>query len=144
VRAFNFFVPGQAIPKASCRTANGHTYIPKKSRTYMASVASHCARAHKGFIYDGPLRLTVVVFVKRGKTVTRDMPSVKPDYDNILKAIGDGISEAGSCWADDSRVVESHCYMTYAKDGEPEGVVVQVEEVCEDMARPALFDLRSY
>ena len=131
VRSFTFFVPGPAIPKASARTASGHTFIPERSREYMALVASHCARAHEGFVYDDPVCLTVVVFAQRGKSVTRPMPSVRPDYDNILKAVGDGVSKAGS-WTDDSRVVEWHGFMTYARVGEPVGVRVTVSEVDND------------
>lgn len=57
-------------------------------------------------------------------------PSVKPDLDKLVRAVGDAISKA-EAWADDSRLVSLYARKEYASSTEPAGVSVVLSEVPE-------------
>ena len=54
----------------------------------------------------GPVTLTAVFVLPRPKTVKRTHPHVRPDLDKLLRALLDGITDAGCVWTDDAQVVE--------------------------------------
>ena len=106
------FVPGFIVPKQSARfTRSGRTYQPKHVVAYKAlvSVVVSTARGRRSFA--GPVSVVLVLVMPRtGATMTRSSPTgriphdVKPDVDNLTKALLDGITSGGA-WVDDAQVV---------------------------------------
>lgn len=52
---------------------------------------------------DEPVKVFVVFYMPRPKTVKRALPSTKPDLDKLLRAVGDGLGDG--VVKDDSRIV---------------------------------------
>jgi Holliday junction resolvase RusA-like endonuclease len=76
---------------------------------------------------DGPLALSAVFWMPRGKTVRRGEPTVPPDTDHLLRALGDALTQAGAI-ADDARIT---CFRyvakRYADVEHPPGVAFYLE-----------------
>lgn len=66
-----------------------------------------------------------------GKTVTRRFPITKPDIDKLLRAVCDGITDAG-VWKDDAQVIRVVMEEVY---GRAPGVHVTVREMSEEPTR---------
>lgn len=76
-------------------------------------------------------------YFHRPKTVKREQPTVKPDLDNCIKSILDGLNPhqetygiTKGAWADDGQVVEIHAVKRYT-DGE-EKAIVRIEDYEHD------------
>ena len=138
-----FFVPGQPIGKGRARSAARRAgdrilirhYTPEKTKSYEEAVAMHGHVAMAGRPpLVGPLavvldiRLQVPASWSRAKRADalagRLLPTGKPDKDNVIKAIYDGLN--GVCWVDDAQVCEGVQRKRYA--AEP-GVTVEIEEL---------------
>lgn len=74
---------------------------------------------------NDPVELTVVFFLPRPKTATRELPSVTPDLDKLIRAVGDSLTDAGIL-ADDSRIVAIQAQKLYADDRRP-GALIRVK-----------------
>lgn len=114
----SFFVPGEAIGKGRPRvtTIGGHArmFTPKKTADYETLIAETAQEAMKGReLIGGPvlmelaIRMPVAASWSKKKTAAAldgdVMPTKKPDADNVLKAICDGIN--GIVFKDDVQVV---------------------------------------
>lgn len=113
-----FVVPGEAVGKGRPRvtTIGGHArmFTPKKTANYesLIAVAAQQAMQDRELI-AGPvmveLRIKVAIAASWSKKKTQAaldgevMPTKKPDADNVLKAICDGIN--GIVFKDDVQVV---------------------------------------
>ena len=91
---------------------------------------------------DGPLSLDVVFVMPRPQAMTwktrpnpRCLHAKKPDLDNLLKALKDGLTACGA-WRDDSQVACCHACKTYASGGErgEAGESPHVEVIIEELA----------
>lgn len=65
---------------------------------------------------DEPVKVFVVFYMPRPKTVKRALPSAKPDLDKLLRAVGDGLGNG--IVKDDSRIVGWYVEEFYDDDGE--------------------------
>lgn len=74
--------------------------------------------------YDGPLHIGVTFYLPRGKTVNRELPSVKPDLDKLQRALGDMLTIAGII-TDDARITRWSPRKRY---GDPATVIHMIEE----------------
>ena len=54
--------------------------------------------------------------------------TVKPDIDNLVKAVMDALTTAG-WWIDDTQVWSLSTSKQYAAKGEPSGVYIQAHEI---------------
>ncbi len=121
-----FTVPGEPVPKARAkvgRIMHGPlkgkpiARTPQKTVVYENKVAMFAQQAREQVgiteLLDVPIRLTVMIFVARPASATARqlVPDKKPDYDNILKALGDGAE--GALWKNDSRIVAGSWDMRY-------------------------------
>jgi Holliday junction resolvase RusA-like endonuclease len=81
-------------------------YTPTGYRKYKSIIQSAIRRqlGDDFQVLDQPVSVEIMFHMKRPKSVTRDLPSVKPDLDNLLKAILDGMN--GIVWRDDALVCE--------------------------------------
>jgi len=59
----------------------------------------------------------------RGKTVKREMPTVPPDLDKLIRAINDSATDAGII-EDDSQVIEIVAYKFYEAENLPIGALI--------------------
>lgn len=111
-----FVVPGAPHGKARARsTRSGHHYTPPETRAYEESVAWAIKRAMGACRpIVGPLRveLTAIYPIPASWSKKRQaeaaawrlVPAVKPDLDNVAKAICDGGN--GVAWVDDAQIVD--------------------------------------
>ncbi len=139
MRKISFFVPGppQGKQRARTVTVNGRrmSYTPQKTRDYERLIAQ-CFRKAGGFLF--PEGEPVFLFVSAafpvpksyGKKKAMDCrsgrrcPLVKPDGDNILKAVSDALN--GLAYPDDSHLVWQAVFKRYAEIPENVGITVSL------------------
>ena len=113
-----FVVPGEAVGKGRPRvsTIGGHArmFTPQKTANYETLIAMAAQQAMAGReLIGGPVLVEMKILVsvaaswskkKTAEALAGDvMPTKKPDADNVLKAICDGIN--GIVFKDDVQVV---------------------------------------
>ena len=129
-------IPGTPQGKARPRfSRTGHAYTPDETRRYEARVAvlgkyAMCNRD----IMRGAVKISILAAfpvpvsysLKRRAACLQgcERPAKKPDMDNIIKIICDGLN--GIAWKDDAQVVEVSATKTYA---EFPSVTVYIEEL---------------
>ena len=118
--SFSFFVPGEPITEGSTRAfASGQRVVVTHDRgpelaLWRLAVKDAALKAAReaGWEprYDGPVRVTVIFYLPRPKSVpaSRYWPHVKPDLDKLVRAIGDALApyKRPGVLRDDSRIVE--------------------------------------
>lgn len=67
---------------------------------------------------DEPCELIVNFYMPKPKTTTRPSPSVAPDLDKLIRAVGDSLTDSGIV-TDDSRIVRISARKLYAQGIEP-------------------------
>lgn len=102
-------------------------YTPSET----AAEEREIARLYKGGKASGPVRVTVRVFLPLPKSRPKRMESepctVKPDADNIAKAVLDALN--GIAYEDDAQVVELHVYKEDRRRGIGPHTKVEVDEL---------------
>ena len=74
---------------------------------------------------DEPCELIVNFYLPKPKTVDRHLPSVSPDLDKLIRAVGDSLTDSGVV-IDDSRIVRISARKLYAEGIAP-GATIQVK-----------------
>ena len=142
---YTLFVGGEPRPKGS------KSLIPTKSGRYimveaadlnkgkslkrwMKAVGDVCEREIRKPM-EGPIEVTMVFFMARGKTVKRPLPSVKPDIDKLVRATLDGMQSIA--FEDDSRVCILEVNEHYETEGPfGQGCLIRVGQIdIDEMAR---------
>ncbi len=118
LKPVSFVVPGEAVGKGRPRvsTIGGHArmFTPQKTANYETLIAMAAQQAMAGReLIGGPVLIEMKIMVsvaaswskkKTAEALAGDvMPTKKPDADNVLKAICDGIN--GIVFKDDVQVV---------------------------------------
>lgn len=113
----SFEIPGDPVakarPRATMMMGRAHLYTPAKTEKYEARVAIFAQQAMAGRpVFEGPVALSVTAlfpippsWTKKRQAAARagaEHHTKKPDLDNVLKAIKDGLN--GVAWKDDSQV----------------------------------------
>ena len=135
-----FTVPGQPVGKGRPKTAVrggkfAHMYTPEKTVNYEGLVSMAGKEAMCGQIpMTGPLLVTLEIVLqvpaswsKKKQAAALEgivLPTKKPDLDNVIKAIFDGLN--GVCYMDDVQIVESHQRKIY---GVKVGVKVGIKPI---------------
>ena len=105
-------IPGiphaQGRPRATNRGKHAGVYKDKDSRQYEQNVAAIAFnQLPKDWeLIEGAIELTLIFKLVRPKSVSekkRPLPIVKPDLDNLIKSIKDGLN--GIVWHDDKQIV---------------------------------------
>lgn len=126
----------QPVPKARPRfTKTGRTYTPKTTAEYEHLVADTyraCAKIAGAEITDRPVLLSIVARYAIPQSARRkrlpdklhsgDPCTARPDIDNIVKAVLDGLN--GVAYKDDAQVYGLYSQKVYA---ESSSVTVSVE-----------------
>ena len=117
-QAVSFIVNGLPIAqprhRAACRGGFPKMYIPKTHavHSYKSAIIEKAIANISGMI-EGAVKLDCLfVFKATRKNQISQYRISKPDLDNLVKAVMDGITQAGERghgWADDAQVVELHC-----------------------------------
>lgn len=118
LKPVSFFVPGEPVGKGRPRvtTIGGHArmFTPKKTADYETLIAEVAHESMQGReLIAGPVMMELAIRVpvaaswskkRTAAALTGEvMPTKKPDADNVLKAICDGIN--GIVFCDDVQVV---------------------------------------
>jgi Holliday junction resolvase RusA-like endonuclease len=129
---FAVFVPGKPRGKGRPRfSKGGHVYTDKETVSYENWVAERVREFTKGeLLYPRPTPVVVEVLVNLAKPKSKSQyvwwVVTRPDLDNIVKSILDGLNRS-NVWEDDSQVVRISASKTYAARGEEPGVIVGVK-----------------
>lgn len=129
----SFFVAGIPVPQGSKKAfvVGKRAVIVDVKPELLAAWRQQVTRvafsvfAFRGPV-DGPCRVDAAFVLPRPASVKRDLPSVPPDLDKLLRAVFDGITQAENVWPDDSRVVEAHTSKVY---GAAPGVHVTITPI---------------
>jgi Holliday junction resolvase RusA-like endonuclease len=119
-----FKIEGQPQGKGRPRfTKSGHAFTPQATRDYEFLIASEYKES-KGEMFDGNVRVNIKAYYKIPKATTKEKrgliergllkPAVKPDIDNVIKAILDGLNSVA--YHDDNQVVYVDGEKFYAEE----------------------------
>lgn len=128
--ARNFIIQGEPVAKGRPKLSRYGTYTPKKTKEY----EEHIKQEWRKNGYKEPLTGAVMVDItfyrsiqkssskaaKTAKLTGKVKPTVKPDLDNYIKAVLDGLN--GLAWVDDSQIVNISATKEYSL--EPKTVVL--------------------
>jgi Holliday junction resolvase RusA-like endonuclease len=116
MKQFSLRIPVEPVPKERPRfTRYGKVYTPSKTQSYEKAIGYYWEQATQGFKFERDQAVCVnVVFglpipKSASKRKKEDMLNdtikhiKKPDVDNLLKSVLDGLN--GIAWADDSQVI---------------------------------------
>lgn len=129
-----FFVPGKVQGKARPRfsSRSGTVYTPGKTKSYERQIAEAYEAQH-GPCFEGSVMVVIeAVFpipkswprAKKAEALAGKLPPGKPDIDNILKVVLDGLN--GIAYEDDKQVVLTQCKKVYADTNRTAGLQVHV------------------
>lgn len=129
---FPIIIPGECIPQGSksVNRKTGHMFDANPRLKAWRKEAGVALQLYTGTWfgawepYDGALHVDVTFYLPRGKTVTRELPSVKPDLDKLQRALGDMLTIAGII-TDDARITRWSPRKRY---GEPRTVIHLIEK----------------
>ena len=135
--ARNFVIPGEPVAKGRPKLSRYGTYTPKKTKEYEEHIRREWQSNGFKEPLTGAIKVDIVFYrgiqksgskaVKTAKLTGRIKPTIKPDLDNYIKAVLDGLN--GLAWVDDSQIVEIAATKEYSL--EPETVVLIWEEAEE-------------
>lgn len=125
LRTIRLEIPGIPVGKERPRfTKRGHAYTPDKTRKYEGRVAAAFYDSReKAFQKGTPIVVDVIARMpipkstskkKRLELLARKKMLKKPDIDNIVKAVLDGLN--GLAFPDDSQVWKIYAYKIYAEE----------------------------
>ena len=129
----SYFVAGPPVPQGSKKAMihphtrramliddNADELKPWRARVKYETIVAWRGRRQ----IKGPVKIELEFRMLRQKSVTREYPDVRPDIDKLMRAIFDGITEAGA-WEDDSRVCKTSATKIYCTS-QP-GVAITIE-----------------
>ncbi len=132
----SFFVPGTPVAKGRPRAYkmhNGHigTYTPDKTVDWERKVRSYAYDVKPATPLDGPLTVCIEFTLLKPKSVSkkRQFPSVKPDLDNLEKAVLDAMN--GLIYTDDALICRKYGAKWYTNDASQVGVSVEIKTMEE-------------
>ena len=130
------FIPGKPKGKQRPRVVRGHAFTPQETKDYEQMIAM-LWKCEKYGISDKPIAVGITAFYLVPKSWSKKKqaavyageikPTVKPDIDNIVKIVLDGLN--GVAFTDDKQVIEIQAQKCYVFDDEQEGVFVDVKEL---------------
>ena len=135
VGCVSFEIPGRIGGKGRPRfvRSTGVAYTPAKTRSEEAMIRQLGALAMRGRpLLRGPVALSVLVEIMipkswpKKKRDAAQYVTVRPDFDNQIKAISDSCN--GIVWSDDSQIAVISASRIYVRDG-PERVCVSITEI---------------
>ncbi len=125
-----FTVYGKPQGKARPRfTRQGNrAYTPKETKLYEQQIAKAYRAAANGFSFgDKPVEIWITAVFAKAKTSKKEYPTIKPDIDNIQKAVFDGLNSVA--YNDDKQIVTATIHKCFCMlEGEEPRILVTVTE----------------
>lgn len=128
----SFFVPGIPVAKGRPRAYkmnNGRigTYTPDKTVDWERKVRGYANDVKPATPIDEPLTVCIEFTLLKPKSVSkkRQFPSVKPDLDNLEKAVLDAMN--GLIYKDDALICRKYGAKWYTNDASQVGVSVEIK-----------------
>lgn len=128
----HFIIPGRPVGKGRPRfTRNGHCWTPDKTAAYERDIklSYWSTYGHRKYEADKALAVEIILYYPRPKNMAKYKrlmaqkgvlrPTVKPDVDNVIKAILDALN--GVAFDDDRQIVQIECEKWYDITEENEG-----------------------
>ena len=125
------FIPGNPVPQGRPKFARQGNFVrcydPKKSSEWKQFISLRAASENvQPFSQGTALEISAVFYLTRPVSVSvkkRPYPTSKPDLDNLIKALKDGLK--GITWHDDSQVVKISAVKQYS---DKPGIYIEVVE----------------
>jgi len=105
----------EPVPQGRPRFGGRFCYTPHKSKAFKKDLQYRLKQAYKGPPLEGPLVVSLDFSLTKPKSVKRVIPSVKPDLDNLVKAVLDAANLI--LWLDDAQIVGFYASKHYGKPG---------------------------
>lgn len=117
---------GKQRPRFSRRSNS--IYTPKNTQMYERQIAKAYRAAANGFSFgDKPVEIWITAVFAKAKTSKKEYPTIKPDIDNIQKAVFDGLN--GVAYNDDKQIVTAVIHKCFCMlDGEEPRLLITVME----------------
>lgn len=136
MKALSFSTNGTPQPQGSTRVfmVAGRPRITtdndrlKPWRKAIVNAAWQAIEEHRWEATAEAVAVTLTFRLPRGKTVTRALPTVRPDLDKLIRAVLDSLTTAG-VYNDDSQVIRLAVGKFYAAEGTDPGVHVTITEL---------------
>lgn len=113
------------VAKARPRFGRDRVYTPFKTERYEQHVAMVAKAQMVGAeMLDGPIHARIRFVFKRKKSVKRIHHIIRPDLDNLIKAILDGLN--GIAFKDDAQVCSLSATKVYGVDDEDGRITVEL------------------
>lgn len=140
MKEIEFVVYGRPKGKGRPRfTMDGHAYTPQATKQYEKEIRQAFREAGGTSFGSVPVSVEVTAYYPVPKSARKSdkeaiqmglrVPMVKPDIDNILKAVLDGIQGDGGAFRDDVQVVSVRAEKRYDRIGAEGAVVVRIRDV---------------
>lgn len=109
MRSINIFIPGIPVPKGRPRFFVVHgqprVFTPKETERYENIVRMYCIDHRPAEYMTGPVAIAMTFQMPRAKSLPKAQTfhTKRPDFDNLEKAICDGLKKA-AIYKDDSQI----------------------------------------
>ncbi len=121
---YEFTIPGEPVGKGRPRFGNGRTYTPAKTANFENLVRVAFSNAYPDAVpAESPISLIVRAYFPIPKSFSKkkrllaacdDLAKTsRPDIDNIVKAVCDGLNEVA--WKDDAQIYELEAWKGYGE-----------------------------
>jgi len=112
-----FEIPIRAIPKQAPRSMKnkkgGVTFFQPKAIKVAEHFIKNYIRKCKPTKIEGALSVKVEFVFQRQKNINRLRMTTKPDIDNLLKLLLDGLQDKFGIFEDDKNIVQIHAVKKY-------------------------------
>lgn len=130
VEPLEFRAYGTPRPQGSKRYVGNGRFIEasdvKPWRAAIANAAFEVWSSKGSQQFTDPVVVTAIFFMAKPKSVKRLFPSVAPDLDKKMRALGDALSVDSPILLDDSLIVRWEATKVYAMSPELAGVYVHI------------------
>lgn len=127
---------GKGRPRAVRRGKHVGVYTDAKTASYENLVALATRQKlppelTQVPLFNGPVSVAVSAYLAKSnnRRKAETIPTRKPDVNNIVAAVLDGITQVGSVWTDDRHVAELHARKLWAGPDQEPGVRVRIRSL---------------
>lgn len=132
----NFFVEGVPVPQGSkvCKCLQGRAIMWEANSKLKAWRDTVTAQAQIEMLARGletitePVNIVLSFVFEQPKTTNRLLPSVKPDLDKLIRAVGDALTKSG-IYKDDALVVFISASKSYGEKPGCEIIIMEALDV---------------